>query len=440
MADGATFLKEEFKLTTRQIEANRLLGSASRHVMLYGGSRSGKTFLTVRAIIIRALKCAGSRHAIFRFRFNHIVRSIGLDTFPKVMRLCFPNVKYTIDKTEWIIRFSNGSEIWLCGLDDKDRTEKVLGQEFATLYFNECSQISYSAIIIARTRLAQNCGLKLRAYYDCNPPGTGHWSYKVFIEKRDPKSKQPLGEPEHYASMVMNPADNAANLPQDYLNELQNLPERQRKRFWDGRFVAELDNALWTMELIERQRWPVGKPLPDFQRVVVAVDPSGAGGVEDVRSDEIGIVAAAEGVDGDYYVLEDATLRDAPAKWAKRAILCYQRHMADRIVAEQNFGGAMVKHTITSMDDDVPVEVITASRGKVQRAEPISALYEKGRVWHVQQLSDGSKVDLSDLEDQLINFTSAGYMGDRSPDRADANIWAISDLSQGATIEYHGAA
>lgn len=418
---------EKVVLTPRQREANILLGGPARHIMLYGGSRSGKTFLLCRALVIRAVK-AKSRHAIFRLRFNHVVRSVGLDTLPKVIAACFPGLPYTVDKTEWIFRFPNGSEIWLCGLDDKDRTEKVLGQEFATLYFNECSQIPYGSILTALTRLAQNVGLKLKAYYDCNPPGTGHWSYKVFVEKKDPKSRQPLNAPERYDALVMNPSDNSSNLPAEYIEELKNLPERQRKRFFDGRFVAELDNALWTLEMIEAGRVP-SAPI-DLERVVVAVDPSGASGEEDKRSDEIGIVAAARGLDGNYYVIEDASLRASPQKWAQRAILAYRNASADVIIAEQNFGGAMVKHTLETEDREVPVKVITASRGKVQRAEPIATLYEKGLAHHVGEFPD--------LEDQMVNFTTAGYMGDRSPDRADALVWALSELSQGATVDYVG--
>lgn len=418
-------------LTPKQHEANRLLGSDARHVMLYGGSRSGKTFLLCRAIVVRALKSPGSRHAIFRLRFNHVVRSVGLDTLPKVLKLCFPQVPYTTDKTEWIFRFPNGSEIWLCGLDDKERTEKVLGQEFATLYFNESSQIPFASVVMARTRLAQQSGLKLKAYYDCNPSGTAHWAYRTFIEKRDPTSKQPFANPEAFTSMVLNPGDNAANLAPEYIEELQNLPERQRKRFLEGRFVADLDNALWTLEMIEAGRHPKGKELPPLTRVVVAVDPSGAAGKEDKRSDEIGIAVAAKGVDDHYYVLEDASLRASPEQWARRAILAYQTHKADRIIAEKNFGGAMVEHTIKSVDNQVPITLITASRGKVQRAEPIAALYEKGLVHHVGVFED--------LEDQLVNFTSAGYMGDRSPDRADADVWALSELSQGNSVFYVGS-
>ena len=171
------------KLTERQVEGNKLLGSAARHILLYGGSRSGKTWLLVRAVCVRAMKASNSSHVILRFRFNHIKSSIIAQTFPDVMAKCFPGVKYRLDKTDWFAELANGSKIWFGGLDDKERTEKILGQEHATIYLNECSQIGYDARNKAMTRLAQKCPLDqqppgadpnnpvylpLKAYYDCN--------------------------------------------------------------------------------------------------------------------------------------------------------------------------------------------------------------------------------------------------------------------------------
>src|SRR5262249_49249353 len=143
------------------------------------------------------------------------------------------------------------SEIWLGGLDDKERTEKILGQEHATLFFNECSQISYSAVLMARTRLAQKTTLLNRAYYDCNPPGSRHWTAQLFVGRKDPASNPagaPLPNPGNYAAMVMNPYGNRENLAPEYIAELEALPERQRQRFLLGRFSSELDNALWTVD------------------------------------------------------------------------------------------------------------------------------------------------------------------------------------------------
>src|SRR5829696_6466703 len=128
-----------FRLTERQTLANRLLAGPQKHTLLRGGSRSGKTFVLVRAIVLRALWGAGSRHAILRFRGNAARASIWLDTFPKVMRLCFPGVSWKPHKQDGYIALPNGSEVWIGGLDDHERVEKILGMEFVTLFYNECS-------------------------------------------------------------------------------------------------------------------------------------------------------------------------------------------------------------------------------------------------------------------------------------------------------------
>src|SRR5215207_2110895 len=143
-----------------------------KHILLRGGSRSGKTFVLVRALVLRGLRGAGSRHAILRFRGNAARASIWLDTFPKVMRLCFPGVAWKPHKQDGYVELPNGSEVWIGGLDDHERVEKILGMEFVTLFYNECSQIPYASVLMARTRLAQHIeGLQPREYFDCNPPG-----------------------------------------------------------------------------------------------------------------------------------------------------------------------------------------------------------------------------------------------------------------------------
>lgn len=417
-------------LTPRQLEANELLAGPAKHVMLFGGSRSGKTFLLVRAVVMRALKAPKSRHAILRFRFNAVKNSIIHDTFPKVMEVCFPGVKYTINKQDWFAEFAEGSQIWFAGLDDKERTEKILGMEFVTLYPNECSQIPYESIETAITRLAQRVDqkaidgipaqpLRPKMYYDCNPPSKSHWTYKIFKEFRHPSTKQPLAHPEDYAALKINPSDNKENLTDGYIDTLQGLSARGRRRFLDGEFADATPNALFSQEDIDKWRVTDGV-LPDMVRVVVAVDPSGAGDENNADNDAIGIVVAGLGTDGNAYLGPDLTVKAGPATWGKVATDAYDNHAADAVVGEGNFGGAMVKHVIQTARPRTNYRQVTATRGKVVRAEPISALYEQGKVRHVGYLND--------LEDELMAFSSVGYLGDRSPNRADAAIWALSEL------------
>jgi hypothetical protein len=222
-----------FVLTEKQQQAEKLLRAGQRHTLLVGGSRSGKTTLLVREIAARAVRVDKSRHAILRLHANAARAAIALDTLPKVFRLCHPDEKLKHHRTEGYFSLGNGSEIWIGGLDDQQRVEKILGKEYATIFLNECSQIPYASILIALTRLAQVAGgLRQVAYYDLNPANKGHWTNVLFGDKRDPVSRQPLDDPENYVRMFLNPADNAANLTGDYLKSLARLPERQRKRFY----------------------------------------------------------------------------------------------------------------------------------------------------------------------------------------------------------------
>jgi predicted phage terminase large subunit-like protein len=418
-----------FARTSRQKEAWDLLGGPAKHVMLAGGSRSGKTLLICQAVAMRALAARKSRHAILRFRFSAVKKSIVLDTWPKMMAMCYPSVDYDLSKTDWYARLPNESEVWFGGLDDKERVEKILGNEYATLFFNECSQIPLQSRNTALTRLAQLCEaeingvkrpLRLKAFYDENPPSQAHWSYKEFVRKIEPESGKVFANPEAYAMMYVNPEHNMDNLPADYIAELARLPARLRLRFLEGKFADITAGALWTIEMIDQYRHT--DPLPDMQRMIVAVDPSGAG-EDDNAADSIGILVCGLGIDGKGYVLEDVTCKAAPKVWGNVATNAYDRHGADCIIAEKNFGGEMVRHVIQTAKPGVPCKLVVASRGKVVRAEPISALTEQGKIRFAGVFPE--------LEEELTSFTTHGYVGDGSPNRADAFVWAMSEVFPG---------
>ncbi len=399
--------------------------------MLFGGSRSGKTFLLVRNVITRAIKAPNSRHLIARFRLNHIKSSIVLDTFPKVMKLAFPDVQYDMNKTDLYAKLPNGSEIWFAGLDDSERVEKILGNEYVTIYLNECSQISWQSVGMVATRLAQKVMqvingkeagyLKPRMYYDCNPPKKSHWTYKVFILKVDPETGNDLSNKDNYASFKINPFDNEENLSEEYLNTLEGLSERLKRRFLLGNFSDDNPNQLFKEDDIDK--WRNTGVLPDMVRVIVGVDPSGSDDEDNADNDEIGIIVGGLGTDGNAYLLEDLTLKAGPATWGKVAANAYDRHAADVIVGEQNYGGAMVKFVIQTARPRTNYKMVTATRGKAVRAEPFSALYEQGKVRHNGHYHK--------LEDELTAFSTNGFTGAKSPNRADAWIWVLTELFPG---------
>lgn len=208
--------------------------------------------------------------------------------------------------------------------------------------------------------------------------------------------------------------DNLANLAPSFREEVLGTYEGTRigRQELLGELLEDVEGALWTLAMIDADRV---KSYPDLSRIVVAVDPSGGSGP---NNDEQGIVIAGLGVDAEVYILADRSCRLSPHGWASRAIGAYREFDADRIVAEVNYGGEMVASTIGQVDAAVPVKVISASRGKVQRAEPVAAAYEKHRVHHVGPLAQ--------LEDQMTTWTP---QDGTSPDRLDALVWAVTELT-----------
>lgn len=423
-------LETGFRFTPKQEKARDMLISDAVHCAVGGGGRSGKTFLILRQVLVRAVKAPGSRHAVFRFRFNSLKASLIYDTLPKVLKLCFPSLppmSEMMNKTDWFLTLPNGSEIWFGGLDDKERTEKILGMEFATLYFNECSQIPWASIVLAQSRLAQKVeGLRLKAYYDFNPPSKMHWTYLLFVKRVNPIDKVPMPKPMRYGFYIINPKDNLDNISEEYIEILEAMPEVARNRFLHGRFADDSDGALWTVETLAQNR-RLGhqneKPLPPWSRVIISVDPSGCEGPEDYRSDEIGIMAGALGTDGHGYLLEDLSLRGKPEVWGRVVAEAYKRLNADLVVGEKNFGGDMVRSTIHAHNPLIPYKHVTASRGKIVRAQPISSLDDQGKLHHVGHFPE--------LEDQMCSTLASGYIGLKSPDRMDSRVWLFTEMFPG---------
>ena len=232
----------------------------------------------------------------------------------------------------------------------------------------------------------------------------------------------------------MNPGDNRDNIASDYLSTLESLPDKQRRRFFEEEWPPEIEGALWTLNSIDRNRIEARQgstldsllesgAVPSLKRVVVAVTslrrfgPRGrALGRDQNRSCRSG--------HGRHRVCGCGSLGTSrPGTMGKARSDRLSQVRADRIVAERNFGGAMVENVITTAGPNVPVKTITASRGKAVRAEPIAAPYAQGKVCHVGRFPQ--------LEEQMLNMASAGYVGAKSPDRLDALVWALSELMLG---------
>lgn len=222
--------------------------------------------------------------------------------------------------------------------------------------------------------------------------------------------------------------ENKANLAQNTIKQLYDRYSGTRlgRQELEGEILGDIPGALWKREDIDDYR--IKEAPEDLDRVIVAVDPAAS---SQEGSDENGIVVVGLARDRDGYargyVLEDASLKGSPEEWAKKAVQMYRKWQADKIVAEKNNGGEMVLSVIRAADRSVPVKLVHASRGKVVRAEPISALYEQGRVHHV------GRHDL--LEDQMCLFSvdNIRNASTGSPDRVDALVWGLTEIFEKIT-------
>lgn len=384
--------------------------------MAYGGSRSAKTFGFVYAIIKRAT-VRPSRHLIVRRHYNAAYKALVEDTIPKVAKLAFPGLSIHFNHGHSYFEIPTAesgelSQIWISGTDDKDRAEKILGTEFSTIFFNECSEYkNYEVIELLRTRCAQNI-MKNKFFYDQNPGSKRHWSYKMFMENLLPDGQTHTFDVGH---VHMNPGDNPY-LPPDYISQtLANQSKKNRARFLEGVFTLDVEGALWNEDMLRvaRTRKP-GK----INRIVVAIDPSVS---NTDTSDECGIVILSTDDKNGGMVLADESGKMSPGQWAKAAVEAYRKWKANLIVAEGNQGGDLIALAIHNIDPNIKVEIVHARRSKEARAEPVSMMYEQGRISHP------SNVDLSTLEDELTNWVPGTGA---SPNRLDALVWGFTYLLQ----------
>jgi phage terminase large subunit-like protein len=214
-----------------------------------------------------------------------------------------------------------------------------------------------------------------------------------------------------WAAFTFPSSDNphlSKNALQEIAQDMTALAYRQEVLAED---VDEAPGALWTRGMIEGGRVGI---YPELDYVVIGVDPSATSG-----GDEAGVIVAGR-ADQSYYIIADHTIQGSPLTWAGKAIDAFMLNKANIIVAESNQGGEMVSQTIHNIDKDVPVKLVFASRGKATRPEPISALYERGLVHHVGHFYA--------LEDEMCMWVP----GDKSPNRMDALVWALTELSRGS--------
>ena len=274
--------------TDRQKEAAKLLNGPATNILLYGGSRSGKTRLIVEWIVRMCFQVSGLRAFVLRYRRSHAKDTVWHETLITEVLPKWGITEDLVNKSDLMIPLPNGSEIWAGGTDDRARLEKILGHGAGLIYLNEASQISYEAHSLARTRLSQALTFAPKTpragqtwtpkiICDCNPPGPEHWTHRLFIDHIEPSDRRELS-PERYVSLLMNPTDNLVNLPASYLEELAELPEAQRARFlkgeWtkpEGAIFPEFNESRLIDDAPKCERYVVGMDLVTYAAVLIGI-------------------------------------------------------------------------------------------------------------------------------------------------------------------------
>ena len=361
----------------------------------FGKTRLGAEWLAAKAILHDGIRCA-----------------IVARTFQDVRQVCVEGVsgilgilkEYdaldTWNKASGVIELKNGSIIQTFSADSPD---SLRGPQFHYAWTDELAAWQYED-----TWNQLQFGLRLGE----------HPQTVITTTPRPTKLVKSLTKRDSTIVTRGSTFDNADNLSKTALLELQAKygGTRLGQQELYGAILDDNPGALWRRATIDSARL---EEHPTLTRIVVGVDPAVTSGDD---SDSTGIVVAGMSADGHYYVLDDVTLKASPQEWATKAVQVYEKYKADRIVAETNNGGDLVIHLLQQVNPSVSTKKVTATRGKQMRAEPIAALYEQGRVHHVGYFTE--------LEDEMCEFEPG--ITKNSPDRMDALVWALTELSEGS--------
>jgi len=325
------------------VPQGRFLMSDARYRAFIAGVGSGKTFAGVMATL---KACQRSERGAVVSPTYPMMKDVILPTFRD---LAEPFIE-TLNKADLYADLSLGCRVLF---RSADKPERLRGMNLGFAWVDEAALIDEETWDILLGRLRLDPG---RAWLTTTPKGH-NWVYDRFVA--DPGDE--------HETVRASTSDNP-HLPDDYIQSLEEqYTEKFRRQELGGEFI-EAEGALWSWDHIGREEAP-----ESLDRIVIGVDPAGGG------PDEVGIVAVGKAGER-AYVLRDASMKGSPNAWADAVVSVYNDLSADRVVAERNFGGDMVESTLRTADRNLPVEVINASRGKQQRAEPVAALYEQGKL------------------------------------------------------------
>lgn len=331
------------------------------------------------------------------------VRDVMIEGDSGILTVSPPWFKPLYEPSKRRVTFPNGV---LCSAYNAVEPDQLRGPQFDGAWCDELAKWRYAQETWDNLQFGLRLGIKPRQIITTTPR-----PIKLV--------RMLLADPTVFATRGRT-LDNRDNLAASFLRQVVAKYEGTRlgRQELNAEVLDDVPGALWNMDMLDKGR-VADRELPTMQRIIVSIDPAVTTGED---ADETGICVVGLGLDSHYYVLEDGSGMYTPIEWARRACKLYKKWSADRIVAETNNGGLMVETTIRVVDPTVPFRSVTATRGKVVRAEPVSALYEKSLCHHVGVMAK--------LEDQMCSFTTDfdrkenGY----SPDRVDALVWAYTEL------------
>jgi len=364
------------------------------------GRGFGKTRLGAEWLAAKAVRNPGVRCAIVARTFSD-TRNVCVEGVSGILNILreYDAIK-DWNKSNGILTLKNGSIIQTFSADTPD---SLRGPQFHFAWTDELAAWQYED-----TWNQLQFGLRLG----------DHAQTVITTTPRPTKLIKDLVKRETTMVTRGSTFDNAENLSQSALLEMQTRYAGTRigQQELYGAILDDNPGALWSRGLLESARVA---EAPYLTRIVVGIDPAVTSGED---SDSTGIVVAGMSPDGHYYILADYTLKASPQVWAEKAVYAFELHKADRIIAETNNGGDLVVHLLQQVKNTIPVKKVTASRGKAVRAEPIAALSEQGKLHMVGYFTE--------LEDELCEYEPG--VSAKSPDRMDAMVWAVTELSEGS--------
>ncbi len=367
--------------------------------LMLGGRGAGKTRAGAEWVRAHARDASDARIALVAETLSD-ARAVMVEGVSGLLSVHPPGARPLFEPSKRQLRWGNGAVAQLYSAEDP---ESLRGPQFTAAWCDELAKWRRPQETWDMLQFSLRLGSTPRQVVTTTP-------------RPIPLIKTLLADARTFVTRVSTTA-NAANLAPSFLETIVGRYRGTRlgRQELEAELLEDRPDALWPRDIIERHR--VSAP-PPLVRIVVAVDPPVSSGA---RADACGIVVAGVGEDGRAYVLADATLQGVrPLDWARAAIAAFRRFEADRVVAEVNQGGELVETVLRQVDPALPVRSVRAMRGKVLRAEPVAALYERACVSHVGALPA--------LEDEMCDFGLDGLSGGRSPDRVDALVWALTDL------------